>query len=108
MAAVAADVAKLSEAEAWRIVYDLPKPEARADAPAHVCFTGFSPTEKAELAERARRANMHVAKSVTKRLTMLVCGDNAGPAKMERAAAQGVAVVGVGEFLQFLTDASDD
>lgn len=90
----------LSEAQAWRLVYSLPKPER--DNRVEVCFTGFGASEKLRLSQLAETANLKVAKSVTKGLSLLVCGPNAGPAKLEQAGAQGVVLLESAEFEIFL------
>lgn len=93
-------VESMTEAQAWRFVYSLPKP--KPDQRLEVCFTGFGVSEKAELCETAKRANLKVVKSVTKSLSLLVCGANAGPMKLERAGAQGVVLLDADEFRAFL------
>jgi NAD-dependent DNA ligase len=93
-------ISGLSEAQAWRLVYAIPRPR-RDDRP-EVCFTGFRAAEKAELAERASLHNLKVVTAVTKNLSILVCGLNAGPSKLEKAAAQGVTLLDSSEFDRFL------
>ena len=90
----------LSEAQAWRLVYSLPRPER--DERVEVCFTGFGASEKLQLSQLAEAANLRVAKSVTKGLSLLVCGPNAGPVKLEQAGAQGVVLLERAEFEIFL------
>ena len=106
-AADAEEIAGLTEAEAWRRVYDLPKP-ARRPSRIVVCFTGFSALEKEELAELAFRAGHHVTSSVTKKLGLLVCGDNAGPAKLEKAAQQGVTLLSGSEYRDLIRQTEAD
>lgn len=91
------ELSELSEGEAWRLVYSLPKPAKRPTKPS-VCFTGFGVTEKDELIELAERAGYKVVKSVTNRLSLLVYGENAGPAKCEKASQQGVELLTGAEF----------
>jgi DNA ligase (NAD+) len=98
-----AQVAALSEAEAWRQVYSLPKP-ARGPTRVVVCFTGFSALEKEELEALALQSGDHVTASVTKKLGLLVCGDNAGPSKLEKAAVQGVTLVTGPEYRQLVRE----
>lgn len=99
------ELATLSEAEAWRRVYSLP---ARTRPPARiaVCFTGFSSSERDELARLAEGLGHHVTASVTKSLGILVCGNNAGPAKLEKAAEQGVDLMTKTEYLALFSNAS--
>lgn len=58
-----------------------------------VCFTGFKAMDKATLIDLANKANFFTRTEVTKNLDILVCGDNAGPAKLKRAHAQNVGIV---------------
>lgn len=95
------ELAGMSEAEAWRLVYELPKPPKRPPKPS-VCFTGFGVAEKDELIDLAERAGYRVAKSVTKGLSLLVCGENAGPAKRDKAREQSVAVMTGAKFRKLL------
>jgi len=99
------ELAHLSEAEAWRRVYSLPPP-ARRPARLVVCFTGFSSSEKDELARLAESLGHHVTASVTKGLGLLVCGGNAGPAKLEKAAQQGVDLMTRAEYVAFFGESS--
>lgn len=93
-------IGRLSEAQAWRLVYSLPRPDR--DERVEVCFTGFGASEKHELFRLAEGANLRIAKSVTKGLSLLVCGPNAGPVKIEQAGAQGVVLLERAEFETFL------
>lgn len=99
----AVDVDTMSEAEAWRAVYSLPKPTPKKDLRTRVCFTGFGVSEKAELTELAERAGHVPTAGVTKKLSLLVCGENAGPVKMEKAGAQGVNLVTGAEYRELVT-----
>lgn len=55
-----------------------------------VCFTGFSKKEKGALAELAQAEGMFVRQSVARTLGLLVCGSNAGPAKLRKAQQLGI------------------
>ena len=66
------------------------KPKDNRDS---VCFTGFTTAEKNELASVAEQLNHKVVKSVVVKLNYLVFGPNAGPKKLEKATAQGVAII---------------
>jgi len=91
-----AELAAMTEAEGWRWVYGQ---KERGEAPAHqVCFTGFSLDEKAELAALASRAGLEVVRSITKRLSFLCTGPTPGPAKLEKAEAQGVLILTRSQF----------
>ena len=68
-----------------------------------VCFTGFKKSEKGELIDLAKANNMFIRTTVTKKLGLLVCGYNAGPAKIKMANEDGVnCVFGADGFNQFI------
>ena len=68
-----------------------------------VCFTGFKKSEKDELIDLAKANNMFIRTTVTKKLGLLVCGYNAGPAKIKMANEDGVnCVFGAAGFNQFI------
>ncbi|MFI4987519.1 MAG: BRCT domain-containing protein [Alphaproteobacteria bacterium] len=90
----------LTEAEGWNRVYAHASP--RKNKLPMVCFTGFSQTETNALAERAINAGFGVATSVTKSLSFLCTGENAGPAKLAKALAQGVVVMDRAQFENLL------
>lgn len=94
------EIERLTEAQAWRLVYGLPKPKRNERL--QICFTGFGASQKEQLADRARSSNLRVVRSVTKSLSLLVCGSNAGPKKIEKAGAQGVVLLEASEFEAFL------
>ena len=74
-----------------------PKPRDSRDS---VCFTGFTAAEKEALGEIADALDHRVAKSVIAGLTYLVFGPNAGPKKLEKATAQGVAIISEADYRQ--------
>lgn len=94
------EINALSDAEGWKIVYSLPKKER--DNRTQVLFTGFSPAERDELEAKAADRDLKVVQTVTARLGMLVCGENAGPVKMRKAEAQGVLLLSEDQFTEFL------
>lgn len=68
-----------------------------------VCFTGFTKAEKAELTQRAEANSMFVRKSVSVNLGLLICGENRGRSKLEKAEKMGVPTVsGIDGFNNFL------
>lgn len=73
----------------------------RAEHP-EVCFTGFSAADKARLSGIAAANGVIVVKGVTVGLHYLCCGANAGPAKLEKARAQGTLVLSEAEFANLL------
>ena len=90
----------MPEDEGWAWVYSNAKP--RKEKLAQVCFTGLSATEKARLAAAAGAARLEVVGSVTMNLAFLCAGDNAGPAKLEKARQQGVHVLTPAQFEHLL------
>jgi NAD-dependent DNA ligase len=90
----------LTEAEGWDWVYaNAARSKERLSA---VCFTGFTKTERDELAKRAIATRLAVATSVTKSLSFLCAGENAGPAKLEKARGQGVVIMNRVQFENLL------
>ena len=68
-----------------------------------VCFTGFSrDAALPHLRAMAENAGMVVAKSVVSKLTYLVTGANAGPAKLDKAAEEGSAILTEDEFINLM------
>jgi len=63
-----------------------------------VCFTGFTTSEKELLVQLADSKNLRVTNTVTTNLHYLVCGPNAGPAKLQKATDQGVAIMSESDF----------
>lgn len=69
-----------------------------------VCFTGFSKADKEKLEKLATDNELFVRTGVTKKLGLLVLGENAGPKKLAKAIDMKVArVTGEDEFLEFLS-----
>lgn len=94
------EIAAMSDAQGWDWIYANAKP--RKEKLSQVCFTGFSAGEKAELTSLALSANLEVVASVTKSLAFLCAGENAGPAKLEKAATQGNHILTREQFLHLL------
>ena len=90
----------MSETERWD--WDYANAAPRKDKLMQVCFTGFSAPEKAELVGLAQEHKLVVATSVTKDLAFLCTGENAGPAKLAEATAQGVALLTRSQFEHLL------
>ena len=63
-----------------------------------VCVTGFTSAEKADIERAAAIKSLRVVDQVNMGLHLLVCGPNAGPKKLEKASAQGVAVILEADF----------
>ncbi|GAB5388155.1 MAG: hypothetical protein Alpg2KO_11230 [Alphaproteobacteria bacterium] len=92
------EIDEMSLAEAWKIVYGLPKPPKKPKIRNGVCVTGFSLSEKQEVEAEAINAGYTITKSVTKGTIILICGENAGPKKIEKAEAAGIEVIDYEEF----------
>lgn len=72
-----------------------PKPARHAppESRPQMLFTGYGAAQRNALEAQASAAGLVIVKTVTKSLTFLACGPNAGPAKIEKARAQGVYIV---------------
>lgn len=95
------EIEALSDAEAWRLIYSIRTDKAK-DNRLQVCFTGFGTSKKEELANLAHDNRFKVVSSVTKKLDYLVCGDNAGPKKIEKAESQGVQFLNELQFVNLI------
>lgn len=75
-----------------------------------VCFTGFDKITKAKLVLFAHCNGLEVRSNVTKNLTCLVCGKNAGRSKVAKALEQeGVKMImGEERFLSYMQVLSDE
>lgn len=67
-----------------------------------ILFTGFTRSQRQDLEEMAEAAGMIVRKSVTKGLTYLCTGPNAGPAKLAQAADAGASIIDHDDFVDLL------
>lgn len=94
------EIAAMSDAQGWDWIYANAKP--RKEKLTQVCFTGFSAADKAELTSLAHAANLEVVGSVTKNLAFLCAGENAGPAKLEKARDQDNHILSKAQFLHLL------
>ncbi len=72
------------------------------DSGIEILFTGFSRSQRQDLEEMAEAAGMIVRKSVTKGLTYLCIGSNAGPSKMAQATDAGACIIELDGFLDLL------
>lgn len=93
-----AEIQTLTEMQAWDLVNE--KPRARKAAPQRlrVCFTGFGPDEREALESIAMAAGHAVTRTVAKSLGILVCGDNPGPSKLEKARAAQIKILSATEY----------
>lgn len=63
-----------------------------------VCFTGFTAQEEILLAAMADKLSFRIVISVTSVTSLLVCGPNAGPKKIEKARSLAIRIVSEAEF----------
>jgi len=97
-----AEIQTLGETQAWDLVYERPPANNVTPQRLRVCFTGFGPDERAELESIAMAAGHNVSRGVVKSLGILVCGDNAGPSKLEKAHTQEVKILTAAEYREFV------
>lgn len=97
-------LATMSEAQAWNHIYAHggSKPKIPKSQVPEVCFTGFTDEAKIFLAERAVQAGFTVKDSVTRNLTILVAGSNAGPSKLAKAETQCCVITDAAGFLAYI------
>lgn len=91
----------MEDRECWKWIYAHFPPKTKRpplSTPA-ICFTGFRPDARASLEKLAERAGYRVLTGVSARLKILVTGEAPGPAKLEKARQQGVAIMSEAEFL---------
>lgn len=65
-----------------------------------ICFTGFSKNKKCELTDIAKSRGYVVSKDVTKGLSFLCCGENAGPSKINKAKQNNSILLSEADFLK--------
>jgi NAD-dependent DNA ligase len=72
-----------------------PKPASHTEPESRpqILFTGYGAAQRKTLEAQASEAGLAIVSTVTKGLTFLACGPNAGPAKIEKARTQGVYIV---------------
>lgn len=70
-----------------------PKPRAAPDDRPQILFTGFKAAQRAELEHTAVKHGLRVMKTAGKALAFLCIGDNAGPAKVEKAREAGAFIL---------------
>lgn len=81
-----------------------PKARRKPSRPAgrEILFTGFAAAERQAMEENATSSGWIVRRTVSKGLTCLICGPNAGPSKVRRALDQGTLVLGPEEMTEAL------
>lgn len=97
------EIASLTEREGWEWVYrNAPQPRPKLD---EICFTGFSAPDADDLKRHASECGwLKVASTVTTTLSFLCIGENAGPAKMEKAQRVGSTILSREEFFRLISD----
>ena len=70
-----------------------------------ICFTGFKKARRDELETMAKSADLWVTESAREHIEYLVCGSNAGPAKIAKAKELGAAIWTEQEFLEWIQTA---
>jgi NAD-dependent DNA ligase len=95
-----ADIAAMSDTQAWDHVYATEPPKRVKGL--DVCFTGFTDGEKAELAGLAKAAGLNVVTKVTVACFMLCAGATAGAKKLKDATDQGVRIVTRDQLEEFI------
>jgi len=91
---------KLTESDGWAIIYSMG--DQKKEKLIEICFTGFSPADKYELINTAKKNNLHVTSSVTRNLYFLCVGDNAGAVKVKKAKEQNTKIISKEQLLELL------
>lgn len=78
------------------------KKENQSNVGFEICFTGFDATKSNDLISKADEVGLVVRGKVTKKLTALCVGLNAGPAKFEQALELDILILTEDEFNLFL------
>ncbi|RYE00575.1 MAG: hypothetical protein EOP50_03550 [Sphingobacteriales bacterium] len=71
------------------------------DTALQILFTGFAKADRVRLEKQAGDAGLQVTQTVTKFLTFLCAGPNAGPAKVERSMKLNAFIFDEHQFAQF-------
>ncbi|MGL6027601.1 MAG: BRCT domain-containing protein [Vibrio sp.] len=87
-----------------KIIFDIPpKPQNRSNVGFEICFTGFESTKRCSLEMEAESSGMIVRGKVTKKLTALCIGPNAGPSKFKQALEDDIIIMTENEFSMLLS-----
>ncbi|MFO3797954.1 MAG: BRCT domain-containing protein, partial [Anaerolineales bacterium] len=79
-----------------------PDPIPTTDGQNQILFTGFNASLREELEQKAVNFGLKVMKTAGKTLTFLCYGDNAGPAKVEKARVAGAFIIDSDQFLSMI------
>jgi len=96
------EINKLSDFEAWKIIYKYSNSSPRHNKYNQICFTGFNLNEREELELLAIQHGLEIVKSVTNHLQFLCIGDNAGPSKLEKAKKNNIIILTAIQFKTLL------
>ncbi len=99
------EINKLTESEGWALIYSIEKSERELreqNKLPEICFTGFGKSDRERLSEIATKAKFLVKDSVTKSLSVLVTGENAGESKIKKAESQGCTITNEKGFLEYI------
>ena len=96
------EISQMTESDGWKWVYKDKALKTKEGKRYEICFTGFPDSEKSDLLRLAARSELVVMGSVTRNLSVLVEGQYPGPAKHEKAKKQGVLIMTLDQFKQFL------
>lgn len=97
------EISQMTESDGWKWVYKDKAPKTKEGKHiTEVCFTGFPDSERSDLLRLAARSELVVVGSVTRKLSFLVEGQYPGSAKHEKAEKQGVLIMTLDQFKQFL------
>jgi NAD-dependent DNA ligase len=97
------EISKMTDAEGWGLIYTLKHQGTKnKEKENEICFTGFSPSDKDRLRKIAEENGLKFVTKVTKCLTILCIGENAGPAKLKQAKEQEAVILTEDQFFRFL------
>lgn len=99
------EITRMSESDGWKTVRELDQQKSMArqqNKLPEVCITGFNQADKTRLSELATTAGFVVKDAVTKGLSLLIAGENAGPSKLRKAEEQKCPVTDEEGFIHFL------
>ena len=69
----------------------------------NVLFTGFWPEEKAQIAIITPLLNLSIAPGMSSKVEFLICGSNAGPAKVKKAGLLNIPIIQAADFIREIT-----
>ena len=94
------EIEAMSDIDGWNWVYANTK--KNVEKLSQICFTGFNAKEKTILTTIATESKLEVVPSVAKNLAFLCAGENAGPAKLQKAVTQGTRIISREQLMQLI------